>query len=484
MALKEHNDNPLILALPERLEAKRLKQLLHKVPKLIPSAEFSTDDRIRLVKRLRKAVVPTRYYLDFYFAMYDLLIEGYEDRNPTLPNVIQWTYDIANPDVSVEELKLNDQITLDDTDTTSSHLFLSGLSGGGKTKLKKTLMSVCFPQVIFHTKDDFDELQIVHLNVEMPDDGTRSTFLKNIAQEFDETLKEIENTNYLSQMTKANGENLTIGAMTSIVKNLCLKYHVGVISVDEFQHLNVVNPTDFNLMLQLFDTMSNVYKVPFIKIGTPDALSKIKKFRNARRAGEVIEILPYNKAPDQSSDNKEKSNLGKDWKWMITTVFDFQVVNQPIKYSERVDQELHKLSCGLPYVLFTLWQETQIQAIRNKSEKITLQLLNIVYKKRFKLILPALNAIRGKTKSRASDLLMIDQLIEKGKNSPALKHLERYVNNENFTGVAAVDLLAAVNELDFKSVLKDEEVEQINKIKTVLEKRSQAIKKGQTINHE
>lgn len=500
-ALRAHDGNPLICALPEQLSPGRLKQLLTRMPLPPPNDELEKNDRIRAVKNIRNILVPTTPFLDFYRAVYNLILTGYESRNPLNPKVVEWSYDIADPNVSIADLADSKKLTQSEEDTTSEHLFFAGMSGAGKSEIKNSVLAIAFPNVIIHSREDFDDVQIVHLSVEMPHDGTRGTLLKNLLKAIDETLEGIEKTNFHEMAQPTLARSATIGSMESLLQSLCLKYHVGVIIVDEFQNINVASINDGDKMRQLFDSMSNLLHVPFVKIGTTDSLALFKKrFRHGRRAGETIELLPYIKktkskqkmdseANDKPTSNKDclalpmpaTTHYGKDWDNLLSALFDYQVIKNPIKYSIRWDEELYKLSCGLPYVLFTLWEEAQIDAIRSGKETLTLQRLNQVYMRRFKLIKNALAALRKNKTEHFRDLFTISQLIDKGDNNAALKHLENFTNKEQFSGVAASGMLESVQNIEMNSTLDSEQKRKLESIKTKLQQRAQTIEKGQTL---
>jgi len=487
--IQEHQNNPLITALPNYIEPGRLKQLLKFIP-AIPNTEFmDKSDRIKLVKRIRKINIPTKKFIDFYSAIYNLIIVGYEERNPLDSDVVQFHYDIADPTISVADLKAQGKVIECDEDTTTEHLFLAGISGIGKTAIKNSVFKSLLPGVLVHTRDDFDEIQVISIHAQMPHDGSRATLLKNLFEALDNALKPVEETNYLEQVQPKLDRSASIGAMERFFKSLCLKYHIGIIVIDEFQNIDVASSDNKNHMRQLFDTMSNDLNVPFLKIGTSDSLKHFKtKFQHGRRAGDTIEIESYPRVPNYPKLDREKNkrvySLGKDWNHLAESVFDFQVIKKPVAYSERWDLELHKLTCGIPYVLFTLWQEAQIDAIRTGKETITLRQLNEVYRRRFKLIKTALTALKTKRLGQFQDLLTIAQLFDKNEVDAAIKRLNHFVNSENFSGAAATDILKSVDEIERENSFTAQQKSKTNQLRSLLKQRSRAVKAGQTYENE
>jgi hypothetical protein len=480
--LEDHQANPLICALPPYVQPSRLRQALSTMPKL-PNLEFLDNaDRIILAKRIRKIRVPTKIFVDFYHEVYNLIVVGYEERNPLDPEVCEFNYDIADPNISIEELKASGRISEINEDTTCEHMILTGISGMGKTALKDCVLKKLLPKTLLHIKDNFDEIQIVQLHAQMPHDGSRATLLKNLFSGIDKALKRFEENNYLKQVQPRLDRSASIGAMESFFKSLCIKYHVGIIVIDEFQNIEVADKSNQEKMRKLFDSMSNEINVPFLKIGTTDSLNMMKiKFEHARRAGDLIEIEPYFKPPLLPKNTGDKAPLPSRGSWndLVKSLFEFQVIKKPITYSERLDEELYKLSCGIPYVLYTLWQEVQINAIRTGTETITLKQLNDVFKRRFKLIKTALIALRSKRLGQFQDLLTVAQLFDKDDVEAAIKRLNHFVENENFSGAAASEILLSIEDVEQEYTLTESHIKKLNKIRGSLKERAATIKKGQ-----
>jgi len=351
-----------------------------------------------------------------------------------------------------------------------------------KAALKNSVLKTLLPKTRLHTKDNFDEIQIIQLHAEMPHDGSRATLLKNLFSGIDKALKGFEENNYLKQVQPRLDRSASIGAMESFFRSLCIKYHVGIIVIDEFQNIEVADKDNRAKMLYFFNSMSNQLNVPFLKIGTTDSLKLMKtKFLNGRRAGDTIELEPYVKLPLllKSNGDKEEKPLRSSWNDLVMSLFEFQVIKKPITYSERWDKELYKLSCGIPYVLYTLWQEVQIYAIRTGAETITLKRLNDVFKRRFKLVKTALTALRSKRLGQFQDLLNVAQLFDNDDAEAAIKRLNHFVEEENFSGAAASDILLGLEEIEQEFTLKESQKKKLAKIKASLKERAATIKKGQ-----
>ena len=445
-------------------------------PNVQSTSGLNSSDRMLIATKLRHTVIPTAPFLKFYQQLYDLIIAGYECRNPLEPKVIEWNYSLADPDISDDELE--QLITTDGTDPTTLSLIVSGLSGMGKSKMIRAVLSGAFPNLIVHDRDDFDEIQVVYLLIEMPSNATQKEIFGNIIREIDRTLDSRISEKYIDQV-KSKNNLASIETLRATVTTLCATYHVGAILIDEFQNLNVASKAHYEETLQLFDSLSNLLNLPIIKIGTNESLKHFRtQFRHCRRAGDLIELAPYPRViPSSESDEI----VTTDWKRLVTAALAHQVIENPIEYSTRLDQELYKYSCGIPYVLFRLWTKVQIDAVRLGKKEIHLKDIKQSYDRHFKLIRLALNALRSKRNNRFQDLLNVNQLFDTGEFDLAIKHLNQLVNKDNFTGVAAKELIDAIDDEMKETEFSEKQLRAIEKVRQKLSTQSAKIKAGQTI---
>ena len=124
----EFQNNPLISALPARLNPKRFRDLLSII---VPSFNWeilSTHDRETKVKQIREMRVLTTQHLELYYLVYEMIRYGYIHRNPTIPEVVAWNYDVADPNVPIDQIN-KPELQVVSPDTTAEALFLSGFSG-------------------------------------------------------------------------------------------------------------------------------------------------------------------------------------------------------------------------------------------------------------------------------------------------------------------------------------------------------------------
>lgn len=467
-----HQGNLLILALPERLEPVRFKQVLTRtVQPRKSNTEMSDDDRIAELKMVRQIRIMTSQHLDLYNELYDLLCHGYVDRNPKRPEVIAWGYDIADNHVPLEHIH-RPYLDMPISSTTADAMFVTGITGSGKSISVESIITTLFPMVIEHRCDDFSESQVVYLKVDMPHNANRSALIYAILTELDRALASsaFGKTNYKGAVKKSSGGYIDIGSMMDILRTVLIRHHVGMLIIDEFQNLQVASQRYRDEMLQLFDELSNTLSIPSVKIGTPDSLLIFdKKGRHKRRIGSTFELSRF--------------TTQMDCDWMMKALFTFQPLRKPVDKNEDMVALLLELTAGVPSILITLWEACLVEAIRCGSEKLTRSLIKRTFKKRFPLMRMVTRNINQGKKGRHSDLLTVQQYLDAGNRALALKHLQRFSSNTSITGAAAEAVKHDIDAMVSMHQFTDDDLAKLDKVKSQLDAQRDSIRQPQTLEH-
>mgnify|MGYP000283010010 CR=1 FL=1 len=183
-----HANNPLITALPPKLEVKDFSPATAIKLINLKAANDSADERIKAIRQLRKLYLPSYTHYEIYSHLYDTVVSTYEDRNPNDSEVTEWTYELASPEFNFDG---EDDDILEGS-TTSESSVLTGPSGAGKSTFTRNTIARLFPQVIRHPTLDLENPQISYLFVDMPHDGTRSGLCMNIFRALDKALKSFD----------------------------------------------------------------------------------------------------------------------------------------------------------------------------------------------------------------------------------------------------------------------------------------------------
>lgn len=466
-----HDGNPLILAMPPRIEPARMKQRLTVMPPSFDIESLSPAEREARITGLRDMRIMSNQYLDFYQNVYDLILAGYEQRNPLKREVIAWSYDIADPSIplhAVEPPQLIDGLKR----ATSGAMFLTGFSGNGKTTVSEHVLFNLIPQVIEHNFNGFVEPQIVYIKVDLPHDAARSELIYRIVAELDRVLSKTSygDPHYRDAMLKKSGEYKTINIMLNTLMTLLNRHHVGLLVVDEFQNLLVSSARYRQEMIQLFDDISNSLYTPVLKIGTPDALELFdKNSRHKRRQGIVFELKPF-------SDEKSKLRI-------LRALYQFQPLKKPITQNESIDELLFKLTAGVPDYLIGLWQAVLIEAIRSGKEQISKSLIMRVYRQRYPLLRYAIHCMGTGKKGPFSDLLSVQQYFDTQCYDSGIKYLRQTVRKMDVSGKAADDVEKDIMEATASMSLSPLQQRAVDKIFDELAEKKAALTGPQTIEH-
>ena len=134
---------------------------------------------------------------------------------------------------------------------------------GKTTFIEKVLKT--YKQVINHTEYNNKKLcfkQVVYLKLDCPFDGS----LKALCLDFFSKVDYLIGSNYFNQYYNSR---LSANAMLPIIKQISMNINLGVLVVDEIQHLSSARSGGANKMLNFFVTLINTVSIPVILIGTP-----------------------------------------------------------------------------------------------------------------------------------------------------------------------------------------------------------------------
>ena len=462
--LDEHRDNPLITGLPRRLEPAEVHRRLKAIPAL-PSQEISSSRKMELLMGLEKRItIPTVYHIDIYQHLYARMIAGYESRNPLLPAVIEWTLDAADG-TPVFELD-------DDDDPTSTGTGIIGKTGLGKSTTVVGVLRRLFPQCILHTKENFQDIQITYLVIQMPHNGEIEALCHNFFRSMDDALQLTDTQD--SYFSYYSARKVKVSSLLQKIHFLCRKHHLGVLVIDELQNLLVQSPNKRQLMLNFLSTLTNCSHVPIVRIGTSDALHlfKVKK-TNIRRKGSTFELLPY-------------AENNKYWQEILNALFDFQLAPKSLPDTIENRSYLYELTQGYPYALLALWRELQIDGVKAgaKQKDITHKKIDEVWRSRFPLLRTVFRAIKHHRTGSLNDLLDAQHFLDTGYFDQAIKHLRQLARDPSIKGRSAEEIASSIDvmldEVDFNA----EQVEKVEKIKQKLNDKIGKLKSGQAYDRE
>ncbi|HAR84953.1 MAG TPA: hypothetical protein DCR69_04420 [Clostridium sp.] len=379
--LPDYEGNPFIEALPSLLEVTDLyKKLYSPIKYSDEERNLSQSQRIQILSRLKEFFIPNNKHIELYNKIYMALTDGYKNKNPFNPENVRRKCNIRrkyfNYDVDISNFYINEDM-YEDIYTTSSGLCIFGISGSGKTVSINKILNL-FPQYIKHTEykgNSLIENQIVYIKLECPTDGTIKSLCNALFNKLDEI---IDNAQYFKNW--GGGRR---GTMVQHMPNAAINENIGLIVIDEIQHLARTQAKTKELLDFLVEII-NTIQVPILVIGTNKAYQVLQdNIRGPRRIGGNGFILW-----DRITDKNE-------WKTFMTALWQYQWTKEKVPLSDNLTNLFYEHSQGIADFAVKLFTFTQANAIYNGHEKIDEQTINETAKKDLALTKKMREAIKS-----------------------------------------------------------------------------------------
>lgn len=408
--------NPLAEAIHRRLSEEDFESLITNeifVPDDLE--EYSDYERELEAKAIMNSVSPTSLYYEVYCDFYNVLMTGYADRNP----------------LSDEQRRRNNLISTGNyipKKTSAECLMITGLSGVGKSTLLDAILNV-FGPAVDHCKDGKygqDFRQIIYLKCEIPANASALDICRKVLQQLYD-LSEGKNTNKLNK-TKLTTTNDYIDRIVAG----CSTHGVGVVIFDEVQNISFAQAGDKAKIFRLIRDLTNIAKIPVVNVGTTKAINVFKtEFGNIRRLGLPVEIVNFEQEEE-------------DWQLLVEYAWSYQLTPKQQPLTSTISDYIYQLTRGVPYCLFFLIAEANVHAIRQGKDSIDTKVLHYVYDKNFKLLKPALLALKLGLKDAYDDIYNLKDELEKHVKD-TVKKLFKIADEYKLKGDAAKDLFEQIN---------------------------------------
>jgi hypothetical protein len=384
--IERYRGNPLIEALPPILSVSQIREGLSGNIKFDPKDIYAEGSRrVHIIAQLLDDFFqPIANHLQLETKLSIMIRQGYVGRNlddGSLNTHMQNGYErIMSGDLNV--------FRFEQAKSTARSLSLIGCSGSGKSTTLNRILAT-YPQVIFHEKYNFT--QITYLKLDCPHDGS----LKNLCYHFFRAIDEILHTNYEAKYALKRHSVETLLALMSQIANV---HAIGVLVIDEIQHLNLKGSGGVEKMLNFFVTLVNVIGLPVIMVGTPKARPIFETdLRSARRgAGFGALFWEPMKAPKPVVDPNTNKVKPTEWIAFTDKLWKYQwLQKRDEKLSDEVRDTWYELTQGVLDIVVKLFVLAQLRAIATRTERITIKLLKQVYDDELKPVHPMLAALRS-----------------------------------------------------------------------------------------
>lgn len=394
--LPEYRDNPFINRLPAEMSTQQALDFLDDPPAFSPQErQYPAHVRLQCLYRLRRCFVPLEYHLRLESAFSALLRQGYVNRNPLTTDYIRRLRD-GHERIIARNL----QAATNPVRSSAEGFALLGASGTGKSTAIGRVLEY-YPQVIEHL-DPFSLQQVTWLKIDCPHQGSPKQLCLNFFQQMDLLLC----TNFLARYGKSRS---CLDLMMTQMAQVANRHALGVLIVDEIQHLTLAKGVGPEALLNFLVTMINTIGIPIVLIGTMGALTVLQgDFRQARRANGL------------GADIWERLQEGPTWDHFINSLWPYQWTREESPLTDELRKALYAESQGIIDIVIKLFILAQVRAIelgeiRKRPEIMDVELITEVSKNHFKIVEKMITALKdGKTREieKYHDLRPLDDYVQ------------------------------------------------------------------------
>ena len=329
-------DNPFLAAMPEMVGREEFLAEVNGSPPIPHNIGTMTSEERRQALPILSTVFIS---MDYMYAIYDQLYRAIRTTY-TARTVIDGT---RQTNAIFQGLGAAFFVAQADTGS------ILGVPGIGKTVTVQRSLGL-LPQVIEHTEyqgHPFFCKQVLYLRVECPSDCSIKTLAFNILAALDRAIA----SDYLNRLTLM--KSISVSAIATQVKILCMTHHVGLILVDEIQNavLTARKNRQVKPLIKFLVELTNDTGTATYFVGTPEAEELFISQEHLKRRTRGIRLLPL------KPDGAYRSFLEQLWPYQLTPS------SAPL--TEKIANKLYDHSAGIPAYIVKIFREAQVQALLN-----------------------------------------------------------------------------------------------------------------------
>lgn len=371
-SIEEFRNNPLTEALPPRQSPRNaVKCLMVRPPYSKEDRNAPVEDRLAFTQRIARIHQPLEMEMDVFQRIDRCIRWSYADRNPLDPSHVEKFIDGRNR---------GGDGSMNYTGKRHPHTYgfsILGVSGLGKSSSVETILNY-YPQVIRHSSYrgiPFEATQIVWMKLDCPSDGRPKALCLSCFKMLDKLV----GTNYYNQYSRS-----TLDAMLTTMSSLCDAYHIGVLLIDEIQHLCMAKSGVSASVLNFLVSIVNQTGIPVITIGTPKALAILQDdFQQAKRGS------------GQGDSLWERMKEDESWKLFCRALWPYQYTAKKIPFTAKMSSALYEEALGIPFLAVHIYKLAQEEAILSGRESFQAGDFRDIARKKMGLTAPMRAAIRS-----------------------------------------------------------------------------------------
>jgi len=371
--IREYEGHPLINALPPINSPQATAKMLGRFPS-VDEAEKLLPAHIRrhaMMRILDQFLYPTKSHLQLEQMISGMIRRGYLSRNIAASDYHRNLDDVARTDFTAILRNAGNEALVSS---------VIGCSGTGKTTAIEAILR-SYPQAIYHP--DYQHCQLVWLKVECPHDGS----VKSLCTHFFRAIDDALGTDYQALYVKSRS---SAESMLGDVARVSALHSVGVLVIDEIQHLEKSRSGGAAKMLNFFVTLTNVIKVPVLFIGTPKALELFQPtMRSARRAAQFgsLDWGRFSRTENTGSD--------EEWERFFKRLWKLQWFEHATPFTDEMMDLFWEYTQGIAHIAVALFYLSQVRAVVSGRESIDRAIVTKVYQEELAMMHPMIAALRS-----------------------------------------------------------------------------------------
>jgi hypothetical protein len=379
--LPEYMNNPFIEALPPIWSTNQvISSLAHDPGWHEGEREMAVEYRFHAVWRLFRYFQPLDIHIDIEQRISRAIRQGYISKNPLSPVYVEQlargSKMIRNRSHDFQKYYIGNASAFGFT--------IIGISGIGKTTGLERILSL-YPQAIQHTKYKDAPLcftQLTWLKIDCPYDGS----LKGLCLNFFSAVDRVLGSDYM--MKYMRGSN-TVDSLLQRMAHIATLHGLGILVIDEIQHLSLAKGGGSDKMLNFFVTLVNTIGVPVVLIGTPKALPILQgDFRQARRGTGQGDMI------------WERMENNAFWNILIESMWKNQWTREQIPLTDEIRDIIYDESQGIIDIAVKLYAIVQIKAIATGAETFDAAGIREAASEKLRIVKPMLDALRSGDKKK------------------------------------------------------------------------------------